>query len=88
MSHATFLYVCNEIRASVEKDNTVMRNAIPVERVALTLRFLSTGADYRTIAHVSKSTVCLVTKQVCTAIVQIMLPKYIRFPRLKEWLMV
>ena len=61
-----------------------MRNAIPVEqRVALTIWFLSTGTDYHTIAHlfgVSKSTVCLVTKQVCSAIVQILLPKYIRFP--------
>ena len=84
MSHATFLYVCSEIRSSVEKSDTVMRNAIPVEqRVALTLWFLSTGTDYRTVAHlfgVSKSTVCLITKQVCTAIVQILLPKYVRFP--------
>ena len=84
MSHATFLYVCSEIRSSVEKSDTVMRNAIPVEqRVALTLWFLSTGTDYRTVAHlfgVSKSTVCLITKQVCTAIVQILLQKYVRFP--------
>ena len=68
----------------MEKSDTVMRNAIPVEqRVALTLWFLSTGADYRTIAHlfgVSKSTVCLVIKQVCTAIAQILMPKYICFP--------
>ena len=38
MSQATFLYVCNEIRPVVEKEDTVMRSAIPVEqRVALTL---------------------------------------------------
>ena len=50
-----------------------MTKAIPVEqRVALTLWFLSTNADYRTIGHlfgVSKSTVCIVTKEVCSAIV-------------------
>ena len=31
MSQATFLYVCNEIRPVVEKEDTVMRSAIPVE---------------------------------------------------------
>ena len=40
MSQATFLYVCNEIRPVVEKEDTVMRSAIPVQqRVALTLWF-------------------------------------------------
>ena len=46
-------------------------------------RFLSTSADFHTIGHlfgISKSTVCLVTKEVCNALVAILLPKYIRFP--------
>ena len=63
-SKATFLYVCNELRSSVEKSDTSMRKAIPVEqRVALTLRFLSTGVDFRTIGHlfgVSKSAMCVI----------------------------
>ena len=84
MSHNTFLYVCSELRSSVEKSDTMMRKALTVElRVALTLWFLSTGSDYRTIGHlfgVSKSTVCVVTKQVCRALVETLLPKYIRFP--------
>ena len=85
MSQATFLYVCNEIRPVVEKEDTVMRSAIPVERqrVALTLWFLATNSDYRTIGHlfgVSKPTVCVVTKEVCAAIVKVLLPKYIRIP--------
>ena len=61
-----------------------MRRAVPTDkRVALTLWFLATGADYRTLGHifgVSKSTICLVVKDVCIAIVQVLLPKYIRFP--------
>ena len=61
-----------------------MRKAIPTEkRVALTLWFLATGADYRTISHlfgVSKSTVCVVTKQVCSSIVECLLPKYVKIP--------
>ena len=84
MSQQTFLYLCDELRSSIEKSNTVMRRAVPTEmRVALTLWFLATGADYRTIGHlfgVSKSTVCLVTKDVCFAIVKSLLPRYIRFP--------
>ena len=65
MSKATFLCVYDELRSSVEKNDTSMRKAIPVEqRVALTLWFLSTGADFRTIGHlfgVSKSAVCVIT---------------------------
>ena len=83
MSQATFLYVCNEIRPVIEKEDTVMRKAIPVEqRVALTLWFLATNADYRTIGHlfgVSKPTICVITKEVC-AIVKILLPRYVRIP--------
>ena len=65
MSQATFLYVCSEIWPLIEKEDTMMRTAIPVEqRVALTLWFLATNSDYRTIGHlfgVSKPTVCVVT---------------------------
>ena len=72
MSRATFLYLCNELRSSVKRDDTVMRKAIPVQqRVTITLWFLSTNADYRTIGHlfgVSKASICFVTKQVCAAI--------------------
>ena len=81
MSQMTFLYICNEISSTIKKADTAMRNAIPVEqRVALTLWFLATNADYRTIGHlfgVSKSTVCIVMKEVCAAIVKHLLPQYI-----------
>ena len=77
MSQATFVYVCDQLRSAVEKSNTEMRNAIPVEqRVALTLWYLATNTDYRTIGHlfgVSKATVC-------AAIVKVLLPRYIRVP--------
>ncbi len=32
MSHATFVYLCNELRSLVEKSDTVMRRVIPVEQ--------------------------------------------------------
>ena len=43
----------------------------------------TSGADYRTIGHlfgVSKSSVCLVTKEVCSSIVSQLLPQFVRFP--------
>ena len=84
MSHDTFLYLCDKLRTTIAKMDTIMRKAVSMERrVALTLWFLSTGADYRTIGHlfgVSKSTVCVVTKHVCASIVKLLLPEYIQVP--------
>ena len=79
MLKATFLYVCSELHLVAEKNDTLMRKAIPVEqRVALTLWFLATGTDFHTIGHLfgmSRSTVCVITKQVCNALVSILLPR-------------
>jgi len=53
------------------------------QRVDLTLWYLATDTDYRTIGHlfrVSKATVCMVTKEVCAAIGKVLLPRYIRVP--------
>ena len=84
MSHATYLYVCEKLRSAIHKKDTMMREAIHhKKRVAVTLWYLSTGADFRTIGHlfgISKSAVCLIIKEVCTAIVEILLPAYIQFP--------
>ena len=84
MSQHTFIYLCDKLRSSIEKKDTEMRRAVPTDvRVALTLWFLATGADYRTVGHlfgISKSTVCLVTKDVCSAIIETLLPQYIIFP--------
>lgn len=53
---------------SKEIKDTTMRKAIPTDkRIAMTLWFLVTGADYRTISElfgVLKSTLCLVAKEV------------------------
>ena len=84
MSRSTFLYLCNELRSEIAKTDTDMRPAIPVEkRVAMTLWFMSTNSDYRTIGHlfgVSTASVCKVRQEVCQAIVRVLLRKYIRIP--------
>ena len=85
MSQATFNYICMKLRPFVSKTNTTMRDAIATEkRVAITLWFLATGSDYRTIGHlfgVAKSTVCIITKEVCDYLVSQLLPQYIRLPQ-------
>ena len=48
MSHDTFLYLCDKFWSTIAKTDTTMRKAVPTEqRVALTLWFLATGADYK-----------------------------------------
>ena len=84
MSHSTFVYLCDKLKCTIEKQDTMMRKAIVTEkRLGITLWFLSTGADYRTIGHlfgVSKSTVCVIVKEVCFCIVELLLPDYIKVP--------
>lgn len=84
MTRATFTYLCSKLKFSLERKDTVMRKAIAVEkRLGIALWFLATGTDYRTIGHlfgVSKATVCLAVKEVCSVIVNVMLPEYIKFP--------
>ena len=81
MSKATFLYLCNEVHSTIEREDTRMRKAITVEkRVVITLWCLATCSEYRTIAHlfgVSKSAVCLIVHETCTVIVTTLLKKYI-----------
>ena len=84
MSRGTFLYICNQIHHLIKKEDTTMRPAITVEhRLALTLYYLPSNSDFRTIGNlfgVSKSTVCIVVKDVCAAIVKIVLPNYLTIP--------
>ena len=52
VSKATFKYLCEQLRSSVTKSDTIMRKAIPTEkRIGPTLCFLATGANYWTMNH-------------------------------------
>ena len=91
VSHETFLYICCQLEQSIIKFNTRFRKAISVQhRVAITLWVLATTSEYRTIAQlfgVARCTVCCIVKETCTAIVKVLLPKYVHFPvgdKLKE----
>ncbi len=78
------LMFCVKSSTAISKEDTVMRNSISVKkRIAVTLWFLATGAEYRTIGHlfgISKSSVCLIVKEVCASIVNILMPQFIKFP--------
>ncbi len=84
MSQSTFNFICTELRISIQRTDTIMRKAVPVEkRVAITLWYLATNTDYRTIGHlfgVSKATVCIVLKEFCAAIVDVLMPRCVRIP--------
>ena len=72
VTKATFRFVLEEIREQVCRRDTTMRKSVPAERrLALTLYYLASTAEYRTIAHlfgVSTSFVCICIKDVCEAI--------------------
>ena len=72
VSKATFQFIVSEIEAEIVRKNTAMRKAVsPRKRTAITLYYMSSTAEYRTIANlfgVSKSFVCLCIKDVCKAI--------------------
>ena len=84
VNKATFRYLCNELRGRLQRRNLV-REVIPVEkRVAITLWRLGTDQEYRSVAHlfgVGTSSVCNIVHEVCKAIVDCLLDKYIALPR-------
>uniref|UniRef100_A0A1X7VW46 Transposase Helix-turn-helix domain-containing protein n=1 Tax=Amphimedon queenslandica TaxID=400682 RepID=A0A1X7VW46_AMPQE len=70
------------------KRKTRMREPVPVKRrVAIAFWFLATPVEYRTIGHlfgVARCTVCVVVHETCTAIVFLLLKRYICFPQGNE----
>lgn len=80
---ATFWYLCTVLRGQLQHSSTV-RAAVPVEtRMAITLWRLGANVEYRTISHlfgVGISTACVIVHEVCKAIVDVLLKRYIRHP--------
>ncbi|XP_024005317.1 protein ALP1-like [Eutrema salsugineum] len=84
MSKATFNLICEELDATVTKKNTMLRDAIPApKRVGVCVWRLATGAPLR---HVSErfglgiSTCHKLVIEVCRAIYDVLMPKYLRWP--------
>ena len=84
MSKELFLHLCDHLRPSLLCKDTILRKAISVEKhVAITLWCLATSSEYRTIGHlfgVARCTVCRIVHETIEAIINILLPMYIKFP--------
>ena len=83
ITKGTFRFLLDSIGEEIYHPDTVMRSSILTQRrLALTLYFLASTAEYRTIANlfgVSRSFVCIRVKDVCRAIK--CLSKVISFPQ-------
>lgn len=83
VTSGTFKYVIDKICIDISHQDTVMRKAVSARRrLAITLYYLASTAEYRTIANlfgVSVSFVCACIKEVCSAIMKRM-PSLISFP--------
>ncbi|XP_023640835.1 protein ALP1-like [Capsella rubella] len=84
MSKSTFNLICEELDTTVTKKNTMLRDAIPApKRVGVCVWRLATGAPLR---HVSErfglgiSTCHKLVIEVCRAIYDVLMPKYLRWP--------
>ena len=73
---------------SIRRHDTRLRRVITVERrVAVNLWCLATSREYRTFSHlfgIGRSTVCDFVQETCKAIVEDLLPQYIRFPSCEQ----
>uniref|UniRef100_A0A3B4BQI8 DDE Tnp4 domain-containing protein n=1 Tax=Pygocentrus nattereri TaxID=42514 RepID=A0A3B4BQI8_PYGNA len=85
MRQDTFTYLCNHPRPQLERQRTCYRAPLTVEqRVAVTLRRLSTNIEYQSILHlfgIGISTAHTVIQEVVSAIVRILKPLLIKVPK-------
>nr|XP_043623921.1 protein ALP1-like [Erigeron canadensis] len=84
MGKDTFETICNELTASVAKENTMLRDAVPVrQRVAVCIWRLATGESLRLVSKrfgLGISTCHKIVLDVCAAIKDVLMPKYLQWP--------
>ncbi|XP_004507965.1 protein ALP1-like [Cicer arietinum] len=84
MSKSTFELICRELDSAVTKKNTMLRDAIPVrQRVAVCIWRLATGDPLRLVSKrfgLGISTCHKLVLEVCSAIKNVLMPKFIRWP--------
>ena len=91
MTKTTFSKLTSELHPHLTKSVTRLRMPIPVDQqVAVTICRLATNVEYQTISAVfgtGISTVCEIVHRTCHAMIEHMLPKYVKMPsneRMKE----
>ncbi|CAA3001712.1 Hypothetical predicted protein [Olea europaea subsp. europaea] len=84
MGKDTFDLICNELSSVVAKENTMLRDAVPVrQRVAVCIWRLATGEPLRLVSKkfgLGVSTCHKLVLDVCSAIRNVLMPKYLRWP--------
>ncbi|KAL8522262.1 hypothetical protein ACS0TY_012410 [Phlomoides rotata] len=84
MGKQTFDLICNELTAAVAKENTMLRDAVPVrQRVAVCIWRLATGEPLRLVSKkfgLGISTCHKLVLEVCAAIRKVLMPKYLKWP--------
>ncbi|KAL6534027.1 hypothetical protein OROHE_013860 [Orobanche hederae] len=84
MGKGTFDLICNELSSVVAKENTMLRDAVPVrQRVAVCIWRLATGEPLRLVSKkfgLGISTCHKLVLEVCSAIRNVLMPKYLRWP--------
>ncbi|KAL3844260.1 hypothetical protein ACJIZ3_001663 [Penstemon smallii] len=84
MGKNTFELICNELSSAVSKENTMLRDAVPVrQRVAVCIWRLATGEPLRLVSKkfgLGISTCHKLVLEVCSAIRNVLMPKYLRWP--------
>ncbi|KAL7592916.1 hypothetical protein Lser_V15G33690 [Lactuca serriola] len=84
MGKDTFELICNELTSVVAKENTMLRDAVPVrQRVAVCIWRLATGEPLRLVSRrfgLGISTCHKLVLEVCSAIKTVLMPKYLQWP--------
>ncbi|XP_027938503.1 protein ALP1-like [Vigna unguiculata] len=84
MGRETFDMICEELNSAIVKEDTTLRNAIPVrQRVAVCLWRLATGDPLRIVSKrfgLGISTCHKLVLEVCTAIKTVLMHKYLNWP--------
>lgn len=84
MGKETFDMICEELNSVIAKEDTTLRNAIPVrQRVAVCLWRLATGDPLRLVSKrfgLGISTCHKLVLEVCSAIRTVLMPKYLQWP--------
>ncbi|KAK1265042.1 hypothetical protein QJS04_geneDACA010503 [Acorus gramineus] len=84
MSRATFDTICEELGSAVAKEDTMLRQAIPVrQRVAVCVWRLATGEPLRLVSKrfgLGISTCHKLVLEVCAAIKSVLMPRFLQWP--------
>ncbi|KAL2102135.1 hypothetical protein ACEWY4_001303 [Coilia grayii] len=90
MDQDSFNGLVTLLEPSLQRQDTVMREAIPVgERLAITLRYLATGHTSRALEYslrVSRHSISKIVIETCEKLYNVLQPNYIKVPStIEEW---